>query len=87
MRINRRSFWGLFAGLFTIPFLPKELPTFNKDEWVYHPLRREHQDTLLRYFGRYPPQSPYGTWKPFPYDHRTKAECIARGMFGLEGSS
>ncbi len=49
MKLNRRSFWGLFAGFFTaIPFLQRGLPTYNKNEWVYHPLRREHQDMVLR---------------------------------------
>jgi len=102
MRLNRRSFWGLFVGLFAgIPFLRKEIPTYNKDEWVYHPLRREHQDMLLSTW-----TADRGSWSPVecpydPYDSTwrkewgtfgpdtpyTAAEVGKRGMFGPGGSS
>jgi len=79
MKLNRRSFWGLFAGLVTAPFLSKSIPTYNNDEWVYHPLRREHQDVLLRSLGTSSKRwsSIYST----NYTPHTSAACKERCMF------
>jgi len=83
LRLNRRSFWGLIAGLFTtVPFLHSQghwdtdgFAAYNKEEWTKATLRSFKVGQVK--------------WNcvDVPYDPYDSTWCKEWGMFGPGGSS